>query len=138
MTGKYRSPARCSGLFDIAGQQSPLLAHNLMAAGRFSNHARQAAPLAPVFHQPMIWKSQRRKKLFVRPLPSGWQRIVETRCPFYHRLPAADRRELAGHIQVFMAEKKFEGCGGMIITDEVSLGIAAQACLLLLHRDTDY
>src|SRR5207247_571968 len=32
----------------------------------------------------------------------------------------------------------FEGCGGFEITDEVRVTIAAQACLLLLHRETDY
>ncbi len=46
--------------------------------------------------------------------------------------------ELLGHIQVFLAEKRFEGCGGFEITDEVRVTIAAQACLLLLHRETDY
>ena len=56
----------------------------------------------------------------------------------YRRLPEEDRRELQGHIQVFLAEKRFEGCGGLAITDEVRLTIAAQACLLLLHRETDY
>ena len=46
--------------------------------------------------------------------------------------------ELLGHIQVFLAEKRFEGCAGFAITDEVRVTIAAQACLLLLHRRTDY
>ena len=55
----------------------------------------------------------------------------------YSRLPPADRRELEGLIQIFLAEKKFEGCGGQEITDEVRVLIAAQACLLLLHRDTE-
>ena len=55
----------------------------------------------------------------------------------YSRLSPADRQELEGHIHVFLAEKRFEGCGGQEITDEVRVLIAAQACLLLLHRDTD-
>ena len=45
---------------------------------------------------------------------------------------------MLGHVQVFMAEKRFEGCGGLQLTDEVCLTIASQACLLLLHRKTDY
>ena len=32
----------------------------------------------------------------------------------------------------------FEGCGGLELTDEIKVTIAAQACLLLLHRETDY
>jgi MtfA peptidase len=77
-----------------------------------------------------MWRGLRRKK--------EWRRIIEMRCPFYHRLPDADRKELAGHLQVFMAEKLFEGCGGLKLDDEIRIGIAAHACLLLLHRDTDY
>jgi len=45
---------------------------------------------------------------------------------------------LQGHIQVFLAEKRFEGAAGLVITDEIRVTIAAQACMLLLHRDTDY
>ena len=52
--------------------------------------------------------------------------------------PPADRQELAGHVQVFLEEKRFEGCGGLQITDEVRVTIAAQACVLLLHRKATY
>jgi Mlc titration factor MtfA (ptsG expression regulator) len=45
---------------------------------------------------------------------------------------------LRGHVQVFLAEKYFEGCGGLKMTDEIRVIIAAQACILLLHRPTDY
>ena len=40
-------------------------------------------------------------------------------------------------IQVFLDEKEFEGCGGLTITDEIRVTIAAHACLLLLGRETD-
>jgi hypothetical protein len=45
---------------------------------------------------------------------------------------------LEGLTQVFLTEKNFEGCGGLVITDEIKVCIAAQACVLLLHRTTDY
>lgn len=83
-------------------------------------------------------KSLRRKKLLSTPLPSAWRRIIDTDCPFYNRLPVADQKELDGQIQVFMAEKGFEGCGGLVMTDEIRISIAGFACLLLLHRETDY
>lgn len=73
-----------------------------------------------------------------RPFPHEWRAIIERRVALWSRLPAADRLELLRHILVFLDEKRFEGCGGMAITDEVRLTIAAQACLLLLHRETDY
>ena len=85
-----------------------------------------------------MWKERRRKKLLSTPFPPSWKRILVERVQLYIRLPTVDRTELEGHTQVFLAEKKFEGCGGLEITDEIKVCIAAQACLLLLHRDTDY
>jgi Mlc titration factor MtfA (ptsG expression regulator) len=43
---------------------------------------------------------------------------------------------LHARINVFLDEKRFEGCGGLEITDEIRVTIAAQACMLLLNRKT--
>ena len=58
--------------------------------------------------------------------------------PVFNRLTKEDQNELLGHVQVFVAEKHFEGAGGIDINDEIKVTIAGQACLLLLHRNTDY
>ncbi len=50
----------------------------------------------------------------------------------------ADRKQLGGIVQILLAEKNFEGCGGLAMTDEIRVTIAAQAAVLLLHRDTKY
>jgi hypothetical protein len=84
------------------------------------------------------FRRRRRARLRAAPFPAEWLRLVERRVRIWRRLPDADRRELLGHVQVLLAEKRFEGCGGLELTDEIRLTIAAQACLLLLHRDTDY
>jgi hypothetical protein len=81
---------------------------------------------------------RRRDKLRQQPFPDTWRQYLKRRVLLYLRLPAEDRRELEKHIQVFLDEKRFEGCGGLAITDEVRVAIAAQACLLLLHRETGY
>src|SRR5205807_6504424 len=83
-------------------------------------------------------KQQRRRRLRARPFPKEWLALVQRHVVFFHKLSGSDRFELLGHIQVFVAEKRFEGCGGFEITDDVRVIIAAQACLLLLHRETDY
>jgi hypothetical protein len=41
-------------------------------------------------------------------------------------------------MQVFLAEKRFEGCNGVEVTDEMRVLVAAMACLLILHIDVDY
>ncbi|PYK37518.1 MAG: hypothetical protein DME49_11510 [Verrucomicrobia bacterium] len=81
---------------------------------------------------------QRRRRLRAQPFPKDWLATVESNVPFFRRLSASDQAELLGNIQVFLAEKRFEGCGGLELTDEIRVTIAAQACLLLLHRKTDY
>lgn len=83
-------------------------------------------------------KEWRRRRVRSKPFPAHWARILDEGLPYYRRLPKADQDELRGHIQVFLAEKYFEGCGGLEVTDEIRVIIAAQACILLLHRPTDY
>jgi len=83
-------------------------------------------------------KKRRRRRLRARLIPATWELILTRNLPFFRRLPRQDQAELLGHLQVFLAEKKFEGCGGLELNDEIRLTIAAQACLLLLHRETDY
>src|SRR5258705_844385 len=85
-----------------------------------------------------LLKQQRRRRLQARPFPKEWLTLIQRHVVFFHKLSASDRAELLGHIQVFLAEKRFEGCGGFAITDEVRVTIAAQACLLLFHRRTGY
>lgn len=80
-------------------------------------------------------RARRRRRLRAAPFPPAWRAIVERNFDLFPRLSEADRAELLGHVAVFLDEKKFEGCGGLEITDEVRVSIAAPACLLLLHRE---
>ncbi|HEY6838312.1 MAG TPA: M90 family metallopeptidase [Geobacteraceae bacterium] len=86
----------------------------------------------------LFFTGARRSRLKTQPFPSDWTRALERRTRFYALLSEPDREELKGHIQVFLAEKNFEGRGGFLVTDEVRVAIAAHACLLLLHRESDY
>ena len=83
-------------------------------------------------------EKKRREQLRNEPLEPELVAIVELNFPYYASLSEEDRRELLGHVQIFLAEKTFEGCGGLEITDEIRVTVAAQACVLLLHRETDY
>lgn len=84
------------------------------------------------------FKSWQRKRLRRQAFPVPWIEIIEKNVPFYEKLPDKDQKELQRHILIFVSEKFFEGCGGLKITDEIKITIAAQACILLLHRKTDY
>jgi Mlc titration factor MtfA (ptsG expression regulator) len=81
---------------------------------------------------------RRRRRLRAQPFPRAWRAILERRVPYVSRMPQALRRQLEDHVKVFIAEKRFTGCAGMEIDDDVRVTIAAQACLLLLNRRADY
>ena len=85
-----------------------------------------------------FFKDRHRRRLKARPFPNNWLSTIKRNVAFFVRLTAADQAELLDHTQVFLAEKSFEGCAGQEISDEVRVTIASQACLLLLHRKTDY
>jgi Mlc titration factor MtfA (ptsG expression regulator) len=82
-----------------------------------------------------LLKRRCRRKLASGPFPEAWRQIIRERFPLYARLCEADQKELESHI---LDEKGFEGCEGLVINDEIRVSIAAQACLLLLHRPGDY
>jgi Mlc titration factor MtfA (ptsG expression regulator) len=54
------------------------------------------------------------------------------------RLAPDDQDELLGHARVLLEEKHFEGAGGLVMRDEVRVTIAAQAAVLLVHRERHY
>lgn len=85
-----------------------------------------------------FFSRRRRRNLRGQPIPPAWKSALTRNLPIFRRLPPEDQTELLRHVQVFLAEKQFEGCGGLKLSDKIRLTIAAQACILLLHRETDY
>jgi MtfA peptidase len=83
-------------------------------------------------------KTRRRDRLRTRSFPASWLAILQRNVSYYERLTPSEREELHGDIQVVIAEKNFEGCGGLEITEEIKVTIAAYACILLLNRRHDF
>jgi MtfA peptidase len=82
-------------------------------------------------------RRRRRERIRQRPFPPAWLQILESNVPMYARLSPEDQAELRRRVLVFLAEKRFEGAGGLEMTDTVRVTIAAQACMLLLRLDED-
>ncbi len=78
---------------------------------------------------------RRRRRILEAPFPAAWDAYIAENVAIAHRLGVAERMKLRELVQVFVAEKNFEGCGGLELTDEMKVTIAAQACVLLLGRD---
>jgi len=86
----------------------------------------------------IILRRMKRKRLLVMPFPDEWKQIMHKNVPLYNRLPDSLKEQLHGFVNIFIAEKKFEGCGNLEITDEIKVTIAAQASMLLLNRKPKY
>ena len=85
-----------------------------------------------------LFRKRHRRALEAAPLDDAARTIVARNLIVDEVLPDSDRRELEGKTRVLLEEKSFEGCGGLDLTDEHRVTIAAYGALLLLHRDTDY
>jgi Mlc titration factor MtfA (ptsG expression regulator) len=89
----------------------------------------------------LAWRNSpgpRRRRFRARPFPPEWVEILQSNVALYRKLPEPLRKQLHSHIQVFLAEKSFEGCGGLELTDEMRVTIAGLACILLLNREARY
>ncbi|VGO12214.1 hypothetical protein PDESU_00765 [Pontiella desulfatans] len=80
-------------------------------------------------------KQRRRAKLRSIPAPDSWLKILHKTLPMVDKLSIAEKKRIAGYMKVFLAEKHFEGCGGLEVTEEMKVTVAAQACMLLLGRE---
>ena len=81
------------------------------------------------------WRERGRKKLRAQPFPATWGEILASNVWQYRRLNDAERRRLHADVQVFVAEKHWEGVFGLEITDEIRVTIAGLACLMILGLD---
>lgn len=83
-------------------------------------------------------KRQTHIKLLRTPLSDHQIAIVSDQVPLVQKLPFEEQGRLEGKINAFLHQVKFIGCGGLEITEEMRLSIAAQACLLIVNNDMWY
>ena len=83
-----------------------------------------------------IVAERRRRALYAGSLDRVARDALARWLPQAERMPAALRDRLERLTAVFIGEKSFVGCGGFVVTAETRVAIAAQACLLVLGRNT--
>jgi Mlc titration factor MtfA (ptsG expression regulator) len=83
-------------------------------------------------------RGRRRREISDRPFPAAWREILRRDVRQLAWLDEDELDRLHGWIGVFLAEKRFEGCRGLEITDEVRLLIAAQAALVTLGFEQEW
>jgi Mlc titration factor MtfA (ptsG expression regulator) len=83
---------------------------------------------------PLYLPRWRLRRALARPLPPAALAILQRNIPVYERMAPELRQQLQDLIKQFLHQKKFVGCEGLEVDDEMRYTIAGQACLLLLNR----
>ena len=68
---------------------------------------------------------------------ASWTRAVN-RFSFAVRLTEQERVQLRNLVVLFLHEKQISAAGGLMLDQEMKLGIAIQACILVLNLGVDY
>ncbi len=83
-------------------------------------------------------RRRRRRNLLSKPVPPEWLSYLEEYVPHYAALEPEEQSRLCDIARILVAEKEWEGCGGLDMTDEIKVAIAGTASLLVLHRQENY
>jgi MtfA peptidase len=84
------------------------------------------------------FKKRRRARLLAEPFPAEWTEHLSRNVPYIAYLTADQLSRLNDNLRIFIAEKEWVGCGGLEVTDEMRVTIAALACLLVLEIHPTY
>ena len=79
-----------------------------------------------------------RRQLLAESFPKEWETWLSANMTHYRLLSSAERTRLQHDARVMIAEKTWEGCDGLKVTELMKLTVAAQAALLLMGLDHDY
>jgi Mlc titration factor MtfA (ptsG expression regulator) len=76
--------------------------------------------------------------LLDRPFPEAWRAIIERNVRHARHLPEPRRERFRERIQVMVSEKTWLGGGGLTVTEEMKVTVAALACVMILGVEEDY
>jgi Mlc titration factor MtfA (ptsG expression regulator) len=71
------------------------------------------------------------------PVPLSWRSLIHARVPLSRRLSPSRREVLLHKTQELVQGCRWEGCGGLLLTEDMRVVIAAHACLLVLEHPGD-
>lgn len=83
------------------------------------------------------FRRRRRRKLLASPVPDSWGPWLE-KLHVFLRLDDAERDAATDIARVMIAEKLWEGCDGLELTEEMQVVIAVQAAVMLIGLPHDH
>ena len=80
-------------------------------------------------------RARRERWIAEAPFPEAWRGILRRRVPAVRRMPEDLLALHEAAVKRFLAEKRFEACGGLRrVPDDLAVTIAGHACLLVMGR----
>jgi hypothetical protein len=83
-------------------------------------------------------QNRRRRAILGHPFPPAWLGVLSRNVRLYAGLSADEQVKVRDYLRVFVAEKNWEGCGGLAMTDEIRVTIAAHVAILVLGFPEQY
>ncbi len=83
-------------------------------------------------------KNRRRRSILAEPFAPAWEEILRANLSHFRLLNDMQQGRLRNIVQIMLAEKDWEGCGGLTMTDEVRVVVAGLAGILTLSFDDFY
>ncbi|HRF02824.1 MAG TPA: zinc-dependent peptidase [Pirellulaceae bacterium] len=78
------------------------------------------------------WRRRRLRKLAAQPFPERWEAILLENVDHYVRMSDERRAAIRRYVRLFVAERHWEGCNGLEMTDEVRVTISALVGTMML------
>lgn len=83
------------------------------------------------------WLAVQLERRRAEPLPADWPARIARVLPAFRRLSGSERDKLLRDTRDLLSTRHWEGAGGLVLTEQMRLAIAAQACLLTLGFEGD-
>lgn len=83
-------------------------------------------------------RKRKRSRLLKSPFPREWQSILDANAVYFASASSAEQAKIRDTVRILVAEKNWEGCGGLSLTDEHRVTIAAQIARMTLGFAEEY
>lgn len=81
-----------------------------------------------------IFRRLQRRQLLESEFPPEYRALITKNVPLYGTFGLEEQKKLESLVRIFLSEKRFVSAGGLSLTEEMCVAIAARACLLVLRR----
>ncbi len=84
-----------------------------------------------------LYREQLREQILASPFSQAWESWLAQNVFQFRLLKKTEKIRVRDDVRILFAEKNWEGCNGLVMTDEIKVTIAGQASLLTIGLNVD-